>query len=317
MIEDKSKGKKKGRWAKKNEAKKKAKLHKPSYRKSARLRLQEMFDKGFGQKRSKDKNKGETSDKIYSKNTFKTYKNQFRYLGDWLEKTHPEVHTLEEAREYVDEYLTYLIDDKRSAWAIATAKSALAKVFQVESTQFIKTPPRERVNIKRSRVPAKRDKNISKKREARLGQFTSAFDLRREEMEMIEAEDLFFKNGVPYLKVTKGTKGGKHRIAKIKGITDEETRDLVTWIQSKKGRLFPTLSSNYDNHHYRAVYAMRLYKKHARPVNKIPKKERYVMRKERRGEVLDRVAMKIVSKNLGHNRIDVIAQSYLYDLDNY
>lgn len=36
------------------------------------------------------------------------------------------------------------------------------------------------------------------------------------------------------------------------------------------------------------------------------------MRKDRAGEVLDKRAMAIVSKNLGHNRISVIAQSYLY-----
>ena len=42
-------------------------------------------------------------------------------------------------------------------------------------------------------------------------------------------------------------------------------------------------------------------------------KERYIMRKERAGEVYDKQAMEIVSKNLGHNRISVIAQSYLYN----
>lgn len=45
----------------------------------------------------------------------------------------------------------------------------------------------------------------------------------------------------------------------------------------------------------------------------IPARERYIMRKERAGEVYDKLAMEIVSKNLGHNRISVIAQSYLYN----
>ena len=36
------------------------------------------------------------------------------------------------------------------------------------------------------------------------------------------------------------------------------------------------------------------------------------MRKDRAGETYDKRAMAIVTKNLGHNRIDVIAQSYLY-----
>jgi len=38
------------------------------------------------------------------------------------------------------------------------------------------------------------------------------------------------------------------------------------------------------------------------------------MRKDRAGVVLDRAAMAKVSKWLGHNRLDVIAGHYLYDL---
>mgnify|MGYP006892178420 FL=1 len=36
------------------------------------------------------------------------------------------------------------------------------------------------------------------------------------------------------------------------------------------------------------------------------------MRNDRVGEILDREAMLITSKYLGHNRIDIVAQSYLY-----
>lgn len=267
----------KGRWAKKKASKKKN-LSKPSYRKTGRLRLQDMLKAGLGTKRSKDKAEADTKDKIYSKRTFTTYKNQFRYFADWLEVAHPEAVSIEDALGYVDEYLQHLIDIKRSAYSIATAKAALAKVFGVEATQFIATPPR----------------------------------LRRAEMQRIEAEDLFFENGKAWLKVDKGTKGGKPRKVEICGKTEAETRDLVNWIQSQKGRLFPKLSSNYDNHSYRASYAMRMYKKYVRNLDKLPIKEKYYMRGDRAGEVFDRYAMKIVSENLGHNRITVIAQSYLY-----
>ena len=303
--------KSKGRWAKKKASKKKN-LSKQSYRKTARLRLQDMLKAGLGTKRSKDKAEADTKDKIYSKRTFTTYKNQFRYFADWLEVAHPEAVSIEDALGYVDEYLQHLIDIKRSAYSIATAKAALAKVFEVEATQFIATPPRLRANVKRSRDEVKRDKHISKKKEEALARFTSATGLRRAEMQRIEAEDLFFENGKAWLKVDKGTKGGKPRKVEICGKTDAETRDLVRWIQSKKGRLFSRLSSNYDNHSYRASYAMRLYKKYVRNLDKLPIKEKYHMRGDRAGEVFDRYAMKIVSENLGHNRITVIAQSYLY-----
>ena len=98
----------------------------------------------------------------------------------------------------------------------------------------------------------------------------------------------------------------------IMGISEEETEDIVKFIQSKKGRLFPKLHTNYDNHFYRASYAMRLYQHYARSEKDIPRADRYIMRKDRAGETYDKRAMAIVTKNLGHNRIDVIAQSYLY-----
>ena len=158
--------KKEGRWARKRRLRREREQAGPkvdSYRKTARLRLQEMFRAGFGNKRSSDKTNADTRNKIYSKNTFETYKRQFRYFADWLSEAHKEAYTLADARQYVDEYLLHLVELERSAYSITTAKAALAKVFQTEATQFIDTPARERANIKRSRGVAVRDSNISHK----------------------------------------------------------------------------------------------------------------------------------------------------------
>lgn len=301
-----------GRWAKRRQKKKEKAQQKESYRKTARERLQAMVNAGMGSKRSEDKSEADTKNKIYSKATFKTYKQQFKHFADWLEKAHPEAETLEDARAFVDDYLRHLIELERSAYSISTAKAAIAKIMGVEATQFIATPPRLRADIKRSRGEAVRDKHISDKKEEELARFTSATGLRRKEMTMIKAEDLFFENGQAYLNVTQGTKGGKPRVAKIVGKTDEETKDIVKWIQSKKGRLFNKLSSNYDNHYYRATYANRLYNQLKRDIDEIPLEQRYIMRKDRAGEIYDKKAMLLVSNALGHNRISVIAQSYLY-----
>ena len=188
----------------------------------------------------------------------------------------------------------------------------MAKIYGVSSASFMKTPERERSGIKRSRYNVASDKHISEATESRLARFTSATGLRRSEMLKITSDDLFFENGKAYLNVTKGTKGGKARVVEIMGASDEETKNIVEFIQSKKGRLFPKLHTNYDNHRYRGSYAMRLYQHYARNEKDIPRADRYVMRKDRAGETFDKRAMLMVTKNLGHNRIDVIAQSYLY-----
>lgn len=308
--------KKKSRWAKQRRLKKEKEQKVPSYNKVGQERLMEMFRAGFGKSRSLDKLRGETKNRIYSKQSYLTYKNQFRYFSNWVKEKHPEAHSIEEARILIDEYLKHLMDLDRSAYSISTAKAALVKVFQTDATQVVATPIRRRADVKRSRFSVDRDKHISDELERRLSQFTSATGLRRKEMLQIEAEDLFFNNGKPYLNVNKGTKNGKTRIAEIHGVSEAETKMLIEFIQSKKGRLFPKLSSHYDNHYYRSVYAKRVYDRYARKEKDIPKKERYVMRKDRAGEVLDKLAMEITSRMLGHSRINVIAQSYLYHDEN-
>lgn len=314
--------KKEGRWAKKRRLKKEResreekavyKEEKAVYRDIGRLKLQAMFKAGFGKSRASDKFKSKTDDKIYSKSSFETYKKQYRYFCDYLKEQKPEVKTMDQARESVDSYLLYLMEKERSAYSISTAKAALSKVFGVPATEFIETPSRTRANIVRSRYETVRGKELSKKTELKYSRFTSAFGLRKQEMEEIRAEDLFFnEKGRPYLNVTRGTKGGRPRVAEIVGVSEEETRDIVKWILLRKGKLFPKLPSHYDNHFYRGIYAKRIYNRYARPLDKIPMKERYIMRKDRAGETFDKVAMKIASQSLGHNRISVIAQSYLY-----
>lgn len=309
--------KKEGRWAKKRrlkkEKEKESREEKPVYRDTGRLKLQAMFKAGFGRSRSSDKFKGTTDNKIYSKSTYEVYKKQYRYFCDFLKEHKPEVKTMDQAKNSVDDYLLYLMEKERSAYSISTAKAALSKVFGVPASQFIETPSRTRANIVRSRYETVRGKELSKKTEAKYARFTSAFGLRKQEMEEIRAEDLFFnEKGRPYLNVTRGTKGGRPRVAEIVGISEEETRDIVKWILLRKGKLFPKLPSHYDNHFYRGVYAKRIYNRYARNLDEIPAKEKYVMRKDRAGETFDKVAMKIASRSLGHNRISVIAQSYLY-----
>lgn len=299
---------KQGRWARKR----KARSQKKTYRQTSISRLQEMFQAGKGSKRSMDKVTGDTIDKIYSEQTYRTYRKQFGYFADWVSKTHPEAITIEDTHKLANEYLQYLIDREISPYTIATVKAAMAKVFGVSSSSFMKTPERTRSGIKRSRHDVASDRHISEATESRLAHFTSATGLRRSEMLKITSDDLFFENGKAYLNVTRGTKGGKARVVEIMGVSEEDTKNIVEFIQSKKGRLFPKLHSNYDNHRYRGAYAMRLYMHYARKEKDIPRVDRYIMRKDRAGETYDKRAMLMVTKNLGHNRIDVIAQSYLY-----
>lgn len=295
-----------GKWAKKRA--------KNTIKDEIYNRLSKLFKAGNGRSRNVDKRNGVDREYIYSSKTYKTYHNECKRFAVWCRKTHPEVRHLKECKKYVNEYLTYQISSGKSPWTLTTQKAALAKLYGVDYASFIATPPRERSKIKRSRNPVSRDKNISANTEKFLSTITSATGLRRNELCKITGDALRYdSSGRPFLHITRGTKGGKIRDAVIIGATPEETEYIVGLFKSAgKMKLLPKVSSAYDNHRYRAEYAKRLYQHFARNIDEIPKKERYIMRKDRAGEILDKQAMRKVSTAMGHNRIDVIALNYLY-----
>lgn len=296
-----------GRWDKK---KQKNTLNDDIYKE-----LLTMYQNGKGRSRNKDKDiPGATKNKIYSTNTYEGYKRQCRRFSKWLKKEHPEVKHLNQVKiEHVNEYLQTMIEENLSASSISTAKAAIAKVLHVSSEEFIKTPERYRKDIKRSRNIVKRDKNLSKETEKKFAKLTSAIGGRRREMEALKGTDLKFnKHGVPFVYIKNG-KGGKKRYAMIVGETREETEEIIEiFKQAGKLNICSKLPTAFDNHFYRGAYAKRVYNKFARPEEKIPDKQKYIMRKDRAGQILDRRAMKITSRCLGHNRIDIIARHYLY-----
>lgn len=297
-----------GRWDKK---KQKNTLNDDIYKE-----LLIMYQNGKGRSRNKDKDTpGATKNRIYSTSTYEGYKRQCKRFSKWLKKEYPEIKHLNKVKiEHVNEYLQSMIEEDLSASSISTSKAAIAKVLHVSSEEFIKTPERYRKDIKRSRNTVKRDKNISEETERKFAKLTSAIGGRRREMEALKGTDLAFnKHGEPFVYIKNG-KGGKKRYAMIIGETPEETEEIVQiFKQAGKLKICSKLPSAFDNHFYRGIYAKRIYNRFAKPEEKLPDKRKYIMRKDRAGEVLDRRAMKITSRCLGHNRIDIIARHYLYN----
>ena len=288
-----------GRWAKRN---KQNTLKDEIYAK-----LSKMFREGKGRARNEDKKKGLDKLYIYSEKSYRTYTNEAKNFRRWINEHHPECKHLRECRKYVNEWILQMIDDKKSAYTISTRKSALVKLFQVDYSFFVETPGRYRKNVTRSRLDVEYDKHISKKNEAYWAKITEGIGLRIAELTRVRGNDVFIEDGKYYLKVRRGTKGGKVRIVEV---IDAEVAELIKLAGDRPA--FPNVPRAYDNHYHRAVYAKKLYNLYARPIDMIPKEDRYIMRKDRKGVILDKKAMKIVADSMGHNRISVIAQSYLY-----
>lgn len=147
----------------------------------------------------------------------------------------------------------------------------------------------------------------------------------KEEKRLKMVEDALMFSNVEYFCYVINGKGGRSRLAPIIG---PHKNQIIERIRNTKteDNVWKHVNSNADIHGYRAEYATILYKKIARKINDIPydkihkgtgkryQSEVYHCRKDEKGKKLDKKAMLIASKALGHNRIEIIANNYLRGL---
>ena len=120
-------------------------------------------------------------------------------------------------------------------------------------------------------------------------------------------------------------KGGRERISPIIGPDAEKIVERFK-ATAPDEKVWQHVSKNADIHGYRGDYATILYRMYARKIEDIPfdklnkgTKKRYqgdvyVCRKDEAGKKLDKRAMLICSKALGHNRLEVVANNYIRGL---
>lgn len=137
-------------------------------------------------------------------------------------------------------------------------------------------------------------------------------------------QDALKFNSDYYLMVRNG-KGGRVRVSPVVG---KDALQIVTRMQGtgREEKVWQHINSNADIHGYRSEYATQIYKMYARDIKSIPydgvnkgtgrryQKDVYVCRKDESGKKLDRAAMIMASKALGHNRECVVADNYIRGL---
>lgn len=259
---------------------------KPSLTKQIEDELLSKFTPGQSKHKAKiEARKNHTTlEKIYSDKTLQNYMRQCNIFAKYCKEKH-RCKTIAECYKYVNEWIQSRIDEGKSANTLALDKAAVAKLYGVRSTEFIQTPQRERKNIKNSRYETKSSKHFSVANHKDLIEFNKSVGLRPSEIKLLTGDALFYKNGEPYIHVTRGTKGGKIRDTKVIGNVA-----LVEKLMKKAGenKVFSYVPKASTLHRYRAIYACELYKMLARPVESIPKKEKYICRKDMKGIVWDK-----------------------------
>lgn len=128
-----------------------------------------------------------------------------------------------------------------------------------------------------------------------------------------------------YFTFVRNGKGGRERVSPIIGKNVEQ---IVARMKDTPAdeKVWQHVHKCADIHAYRAEYATAIYKAHARAIKDIPydrvnrgtgkkyQSEVYVCRKDEAGKKLDKAAMLVCSKALGHNRISVVADNYIRGL---
>lgn len=274
--------------------------------------LFDLYKKGHGLPKHKDEHN--STRLIHSDSTFKTYHAQCMRFVDFCYDQGVKF-DMDEAFKLIPAYGRKLEDEGKSAWTIYTAINAIAKAFGVSTQELgYKPPKRERASVKRSRYANEMDKHFSVENNKNLITFCQCFGLRRRELEALTGDMMKrSKRGRLCVYVQNG-KGGKKRWVPFCGTPKEEKLVVDLMTQASATKVFPYVHSKADIHGYRSVYACKLYKSLARPIETLKSSEKYVCRKDKAGVVYDREAMAIVSRALGHNRISVIANSYLHNI---
>ena len=128
-----------------------------------------------------------------------------------------------------------------------------------------------------------------------------------------------------YFTFVRNGKGGRMRLSPIIGKNAEQIVERINSTPPEE-KVWQHVHKSADIHGYRAEYATAIYKAHARAIKEIPydrvnrgtgrryQSEVYVCRKDETGKKLDKAAMLVCSKALGHNRISVVADNYIRGL---
>lgn len=282
--------------------------------------LQEKLSRGMGTSRHECKQSHTTADKIFSINTFKTYLKANIGFVNYCKENHS-CKTLEDCRPHVDAYLQHRME-YCSSFTLKQDASAIGKLYNEPTTNFCPTPSRLRSAVVRSRGAKNMDRHFSESKNSKLVDFCKATGLRRMEVAACRGSHLVVCetptgeqfHGVGIL-VPNG-KGGKSRVAPLCCSKETAERIIQQCKEAGDGKLFQRVHAAADIHSYRGQYCCNFYSAVARDVDTLKGSQRYVCRAEKFGVVYDRSALRQASVALGHgaNRVEVVANSYLYNL---
>lgn len=264
----------------------------------------------WGQSKHQDKlaNGGKPAmGKIYSHVTMANYQDAAAKFANWARATHG-CRTVAAARQYTGEYLQQRMDRGLSAWTVRRDAAALAKLYQVQTTDLgAQLPTRHRADVTQHRG-GKSAGHFSESRHKDLVDLCRATGLRRHEVAQLRPSDVTRDTqGRVLVHVAQG-KGGKERV--VVALNDKPYQIAQAAAAAGRDQVVSHIPKYAPIHEYRAQFAQQMYHQMARDTATLPRSEVYCCRGDRSGTHYDKAAMGAVSTALGHARLDVMT-SYL------
>lgn len=271
-------------------------------------RMQEMFwpneSRHQAKQEYKDMMRNETTYNrtvgIHSYKTYSAYKQTSIEFSKYMKKEHKGIKDVRQVKvEHVVEYLQYRQQDEKSAYTISKDMAALNKLFNFFVTKKdAGIKERSYKDITRSRLDTENDKKYNPNNYKEQIMFAKACGCRRESVLAVTPECFTWKDGLP-VKVYLREKGGKERDAHIL-VKYQENLKIILENKGMGKPLFESYTKKIDNHAFRREYAKDRYQEI------LGNRED---EKDYRG--YDKKVLKELTKDLGHNRLDVVVYNYL------
>lgn len=215
----------------------------------------------------------ELKEHIYSYSTMKTYQQQVGYFGDWLIQGGHKKISLEESKDYIQQYIDHLEADGKSPYSINTALASICKATGASQHDYTH-PPRTIANIKRGSGERRNDK-YNEKNHSDILDANRLLGLRRSELRKLRAKDIVERDGVVIVQ-TKG-KGGRQN-EQIYIFTDEKEAILALKTGKEPNeKIFTQNSFNNDAdlHRERALRAQDVYNRVLEDMRQNPDRREY------------------------------------------
>ena len=266
---------------------------------------------------------------IHSRATYETYRDIGINYAIWVGENYPHIRTIKYAYKSgcAYDYIEMCKKSGRAEPTIAKWRCALAKIYGVPGSQIHNDiPPRLSENIKRYRTYSYEDFLYALEINENTDIIWIAYmtGCRRCELKTLTKQCFRHKpDGSIWLHIDgkkNDPKGGRTRDVYIlpehydrlkRILAKYKRRELIYPRKKLKGVEFQSIRQMYAGNYYNAI-ARKYIPKGERMKNPDKGKSNSVpaIYRKRDGRIFDRKAMSIVSRSLGHNRVNVISISY-------